>query len=124
MKMNRKIYRIGDLSKTLNVKKFVIRFWEKELNLKPKRSRGGQRFYDTTDFETFSKIKTLLYDKKFTLKGAKLALHNEDKAPIKPNKKSSFMHVSHISEDFKISDTMTEQLVSLKKQLLQLKKQL
>lgn len=74
MRMSRKQYRIGDIAKQLNVQTFVVRFWEKELNIKPRRSEGGQRFYQTDDFEVFQIIKTLLYDHKFTLAGAKKKL--------------------------------------------------
>lgn len=74
MGMSRKQYRIGDIAKQLNVQTFVVRFWEKELNIKPRRSQGGQRFYQTDDFEVFQIIKTLLYDHKFTLAGAKKKL--------------------------------------------------
>jgi len=72
--MSKRQYRIGDLAKELKLKKFVLRFWEKELDIKPHRSVGGQRFYQEEDFETFKLIKTLLYERKFTLAGAKKEL--------------------------------------------------
>ncbi len=76
MKMSKRQYRIGDVAKELKLKKFVLRFWEKELNLTPHRSIGGQRFYQEDDFETFKLIKSLLYDRKFTLAGAKKELES------------------------------------------------
>lgn len=76
MKMSKRQYRIGDVAKELKLKKFVLRFWEKELNLKPSRSAGGQRFYEEEDFETFKLIKSLLYERKFTLAGAKKELES------------------------------------------------
>jgi len=74
MKMSKRQYRIGELAIALNVEKFVIRFWEKELDLKSNRSKGGQRFYEEKDFKNFEIIKNLLYSKKFTLAGAKKEL--------------------------------------------------
>ncbi len=74
MKMSKRQYRIGDLAQELKLKKFVLRFWEKELDIKPHRSSGGQRFYQEEDFETFKLIKSLLYERKFTLAGAKKEL--------------------------------------------------
>lgn len=74
MKMSKRQYRIGEVAKQLKIEKFVLRFWEKELNIKPHRSVGGQRFYQEEDFETFKLIKSLLYDRKFTLAGAKKEL--------------------------------------------------
>lgn len=76
MKMSKRQYRIGDLAKALNVEKFVVRFWEKELGIKSYRSKGGQRFYEEKDFKKFETIKNLLYNKKFTLAGAKKELDN------------------------------------------------
>ncbi len=90
MKMSKRQYRIGDLAKELKLKKFVLRFWEKELDIKPHRSAGGQRFYEEEDFETFKLIKTLLYDRKFTLAGAKkeLASLKIHKKPIIASQKT------------------------------------
>jgi DNA-binding transcriptional MerR regulator len=91
MKMSKRQYRIGDLAKELKLKKFVLRFWEKELDLKPSRSAGGQRFYAEEDFETFKLVKSLLYDRKFTLAGAKKelqTLHKISKKSIIPSHKT------------------------------------
>lgn len=80
MKMSKRQYRIGELAKALEVEKFVIRFWEKELEIKPQRSDGGQRFYQEKDFQTFELVKELLYKKKYTLAGAKNELLNIKKS--------------------------------------------
>lgn len=76
IKMDQNKFRIGELADKLKIKKFVIRFWEKEFDLKSDRSGGGQRFYSQKDLETFSQIKELLYKKKFTIPGAKTELKN------------------------------------------------
>lgn len=77
MKMQQKQFRIGILAKELAVEKFVIRFWEKEFDIKSGRSIGGQRYYTAQDVEQFKKIKELLYDKKFTIAGAKEILQDK-----------------------------------------------
>jgi DNA-binding transcriptional MerR regulator len=87
MQMQKRRFRIGDLAKQLNVDKFVIRFWEKEFTLSPARSCGGQRFYEEKDFEKFKEIKTLLYEKKFTIAGAKEQLNEQFSAQNLSNKK-------------------------------------
>ena len=88
--MSKRQYRIGDVAKELKLKKFVLRFWEKELQLTPNRSVGGQRFYQEEDFETFKLIKSLLYDRKFTLAGAKKELESlkKHKKPIIASQKT------------------------------------
>lgn len=73
-KMSQQTFRIGDLAKNLNVETSVIRFWEKEFAVYAQRSEGQQRFYTEKELEQFSKIKELLYEKKFTIAGAKAAL--------------------------------------------------
>lgn len=78
MKMQKKQFRIGELAKSLGVKRFVIRFWEKEFNFNAHRSEGGQRFYEERDLERFLFIKTLLYEKGFTIAGAKKQLQKND----------------------------------------------
>lgn len=73
-RMSKKQFRIGQLATELDVKKYVIRFWEKEFNLSADRSTGGQRFYTTDDLHLFRSIKHLLYNKGFTIAGARQEL--------------------------------------------------
>jgi len=126
MRMSRKQYRIGDIAKQLNVQTFVVRFWEKELNIKPRRSQGGQRFYQTDDFEVFQMIKTLLYDHKFTLAGAKKKL-----AEIQKNNNTVILTTKIESQDtsqksenahaiITLSSELHEKLMLIKKQLQKL----
>lgn len=74
MRMEKRKFRIGELAKHLAVERFVIRFWEKEFNVKSTRSGGGQRFYDEDDARTFATIKELLYNRGFTIAGARKEL--------------------------------------------------
>lgn len=78
--MSKKQFRIGDLAKELKVKKFVIRFWEKEFGIKSDRSGGGQRFYSADDLKMFLLIKDLLYGQGFTIAGAKKQLDSFEKS--------------------------------------------
>lgn len=81
MKMQKKQFRIGALARELNLEKFVIRFWEKEFGIRSSRSEGGQRYYSLSDVTKFKQIKSLLYDKKFTIAGAKDALSGDTDVP-------------------------------------------
>lgn len=74
MRMEKRKFRIGHLAKQLEVEQFVIRFWEKEFDLRPTRSTGKQRFYDEDDIAIFKAIKQLLYEHGFTINGAKKQL--------------------------------------------------
>jgi DNA-binding transcriptional MerR regulator len=115
MKMSKRQYRIGELAKALNVEKFVIRFWEKELGIKSYRSKGGQRFYEEKDFKKFETIKNLLYDKKYTLAGAKKELDN-----IKKTRNV----IATQSADKELIDDLKNKLAHLKQELLKMKQAL
>lgn len=79
MKMKTRNFRIGELAEHLGLEKFVIRFWEKEFNIKGQRSDGGQRFYQDKDIKKFEAIKVLLYEKGFTIAGAKKYIKDNPK---------------------------------------------
>lgn len=68
---NKNKLRIGDVAKQLEVKEFVIRFWEREFKIKAKRSAGGQRFYTKSHVAFLSTVKDLLYKQGYTISGAK-----------------------------------------------------
>ena len=65
-------FKIGQVGEIAGLPTSVIRFWETEFSkINPKRSSSGQRLYRKSDVELILKIKHLLYDKKFTIRGAK-----------------------------------------------------
>ena len=65
-------FRIGEVSKIAGLPTYVLRFWETEFpRIRPKRTSSGQRLYTRSDIELVLKIKHLLYEKKFTIQGAR-----------------------------------------------------
>ena len=74
-------FKIGEVSELLGVEPYVLRYWETEFAvLSPKKSGTGHRLYRRKDVELLLRIKHLLYEKKFTIEGARLALHAESRA--------------------------------------------
>lgn len=60
---------IGEASEILGVAQHVLRFWEgKFRQLKPVKRRG-RRYYRPEDIELLKRIKFLLYEEGFTIKG-------------------------------------------------------
>jgi DNA-binding transcriptional MerR regulator len=54
---------------------YVLRYWELEFKLlRPKKNPAGQRIYRRRDVDLIMRIKTLLYDERLTLEGAKKRL--------------------------------------------------
>jgi DNA-binding transcriptional MerR regulator len=74
-------FRIGEVAGLLAVEPYVLRYWETEFpSLAPKKSGTGHRLYRRKDVELLLKIKHLLYDKRYTIEGARQSLHNDSKA--------------------------------------------
>ncbi len=68
-------FRIGEVSKILNVEPYVIRYWETEFkSIKPVRTKSAQRLYRQKDVQELLTIKDLLYAQRFTIDGAKKQL--------------------------------------------------
>lgn len=71
-------FRIGEVSQLIGVEPYVLRYWETEFpGLSPKKSNTGQRMFRRKDVEMLLNIKQLLYEKKFTIEGARKALKAE-----------------------------------------------
>ena len=69
-------FRIGEVSKILNVEPYVIRYWETEFKtVNPVRTKTAQRLYRKKDVQELVTIKNLLYSQRFTIDGAKKQLH-------------------------------------------------
>ena len=128
MKMQKRQFRIGELAHYLNVEKFVIRFWEKEFDMRTSRSTGGQRFYDEKDIEKFTAIKELLYQKGFTIAGAKQQLkeRTKRKAHMASDEETRILPSQRLMAE-KIVDgeptreQLEQQIVDLQKQLMKLR---
>lgn len=71
-----KLYRsISEVSDMLDVKPHVLRYWETQFSmLRPKKNRAGNRMYRPDEVKLLLRIKELLYDKRFTIAGAKRTL--------------------------------------------------
>src|SRR5437868_6367803 len=78
-------FRIGEVSGLVGVEPYVLRYWETEFSgLSPKKSGTGHRLYRRKDIELLLKIKHLLYEKRFTIEGARQTLQTEARAPKPP----------------------------------------
>tara|TARA_B100002051_G_scaffold245151_1_gene252317 strand:+ start:128 stop:520 length:393 start_codon:yes stop_codon:yes gene_type:complete len=80
-------YSIGEVSEITGLKQYVLRYWESEfIQLNPSKNSAGNRNYRKSDIDLINEIKDLLYDRRFTIKGAKQYL--KDKAKISVSDKS------------------------------------
>jgi DNA-binding transcriptional MerR regulator len=73
-----KSYSIGDVSRLLQVKPHVIRYWEEAVPfVAPKKSVSGRRLYTDRELQLLLRLKHLLYDKRYTIEGARERIWNE-----------------------------------------------
>lgn len=72
---DRRYFRIGEVAVLLGVKPYVLRYWESEFpNVRPQKSRSGQRLYRRREVEALLDIRHLLHERGFTIVGARKAL--------------------------------------------------
>lgn len=75
------MYTIGQAEEITGVKQHVLRYWEEVIpGFAPKKDFGGRRLYSQKDIETVLRLKHLIYQKKFTIEGARDQIINESDA--------------------------------------------
>ena len=70
---------ISEVSAALDVPPHVLRFWEtKFTSLRPLKRSGGRRYYRPDDVAVLTRIRDLLYEDGFTIKGAQRFLKSKE----------------------------------------------
>ena len=83
---DKRYFTIGEASQLCKVKPHVLRYWEQEFSqLRPNKRTGNRRYYQQKDILLIRQIRELLYEKKFTIDGAKTCLTEHLKENKKPN---------------------------------------
>jgi DNA-binding transcriptional MerR regulator len=111
---------ISEVSAELNVPPHVLRFWETKFsNLRPLKRSGGRRYYRPDDINVLMRIRDLLYEDGFTIKGAQRFLKSKEALP-------STVTVANAVTDIEASDFAAVQaiLVSARKRLANVRRQL
>ena len=61
---------ISEVATELDVPQHVLRFWESKFSqVRPLKRGGGRRYYRPEDIDLLRRIRTLLYDDGYTIKG-------------------------------------------------------
>ncbi len=105
---NKHYFTIGEVSALCSIKPHVLRYWEQEFaELKPVRRRGQRRYYTRLEVQLVRRIKDLLYDKGFTISGARQQLKMENNSAPEMNSESVVEQVDQaIAELNKVLDTL------------------
>ena len=111
---------ISEVSAELNVPAHVLRFWETKFsNLRPLKRSGGRRYYRPDDINVLMRIRDLLYEDGFTIKGAQRFLKSKEAL-------ASTVTVADAVTGFEASEFAAVQaiLVSVRKRLASVRSQL
>ncbi len=116
---NKIFYRVGEVSQSVGVESYVLRYWEKMFpQLKPEKDESGQRVYTKSDIDMVIRIKHLLYEERYTIDGAKKKLREgskvESKAKSKPKSSEDAQELLTILKDVK--STLQAALAVLEKE--------
>ena len=78
---DKRYFTIGEVGELCAVKPHVLRYWEQEFAaLRPSKRKGSRRYYQRKDILLVRSIRELLYDKGFTISGARRQLKVIQKA--------------------------------------------
>jgi len=93
-------FRIGEVSKIINVEPYVIRYWETEFRtVNPVRTKTAQRLYRKKDVQELLTIKDLLYLQRFTIDGAKKQLYKMRGSGESETKNSEKQKLNRIKQE-------------------------
>jgi len=73
--LNDTFFTIGEVAQQTGIKPYILRYWEKEFPfLQPIKNKVGHRLYTPKDIYIIKKLKTLIYQKGYSIAGAKKAM--------------------------------------------------
>jgi UDP-N-acetylglucosamine/UDP-N-acetylgalactosamine diphosphorylase len=72
------MYRISEVCALLGIKPHVLRYWEQEMPLlSPEKNLTGRKIYAQKDLQILLRLRHLIYDKKYTMQGAREKIWEE-----------------------------------------------
>ena len=103
---------IGEVSELLKIPQHILRFWEESFTqVKPLKRKGGRRLYSEYDINLLRRIKVLLNDEGYSIKGVKNYLSKNKIENIKKEGKLK------VSEEVKVKLKQIEENLSKIKKL-------
>ena len=123
-------FKIGEVAKIARLRPHVLRYWESEFStIRPEKSKSNQRLYRRSDVESVLAIRHLLYDRKFTIEGAKRYLREEGRQAAMPEPEPEAIAAQarrQAMEEMEeaVSRAQSESTMQIEKMLLTLKQDL
>jgi len=89
-----KYYTIGEVSRMLDVKPYVLHFWEQQFpQLRPGRGPNNRRRYRPKEIGIIRRIRQLLWVERYTIEGARQRLEQESRGTDTPRNTAAFRQV-------------------------------
>ena len=102
-------FSIGEVGELCQLKPHVLRYWEQEFSqLSPSKRRGNRRYYQRKDVLLVRQIKNLLYDKGYTIEGARLQLSGDESQVMQKMQHVHLVLQSSMTQLEKIADELEE----------------
>lgn len=112
---DKEFFSIGEVSQISQTPSYVLRYWESEFKFfRPARRNSGQRKYVKSDIETIFRLKDLLYEKKFTIEGARKHILSDRKK--KGTEQTAQLNMD-LQKDNKEFSNLKNVLIEAKKEL-------
>ena len=102
MTQNKALKKIGLVAQELKLPIYVIRLWEKKINiLKPIRKPKGTRYYTSSQTEILKEVKYLLQKKKYSIEGVNLHFKEKKKFNYPPEKRIMIKEIEDLIFEIK-----------------------
>ena len=107
---------ISEVAALIDVPPHVLRFWEtKFVSLRPLKRSGGRRYYRPDDVAVLQRIRALLYEDGFTIKGAqKLVKGKASLAEPFKNTEGAVTSRGHIGDAVAILGEVCDRLAAMR----------
>ena len=97
MTQNKALKKIGLIAKELKLPIYVIRLWEKKINiLKPIRKPRGTRYYSSSHIEILKEVKYLLQKKKYSIEGVNLYFKEKNRFNYQSEKRRMIKEIEDL----------------------------
>lgn len=106
-------FTIGEVGQLCRLKPHVLRYWEQEFpQLSPAKRRGNRRYYQRKDVLMVHEIKTLLYEKGYTIEGARQQLSGAEAKNMRKIHNSHALLQTTVSQLEKVADELSDEMSS------------
>ena len=77
-----KHYLVTEVCARLGIEPHILRYWEKEFDIRPIRNSAGRRIYSEAQLERLQLVKHLIHTEKLTVAGARRQLAKMSAQPV------------------------------------------